>query len=62
MYEIFEISALENPGVPNFIEIGQLLFFGHLGDPPPKNLRFLAKKCPDHNFDVIFGFSTFERY
>ena len=38
---IFEISTLENPRIPNFIKIGQLLVFGYfLGDPPPKNLSF----------------------
>ena len=41
MDTIFEISTLENPRVPNFIKIGQLLVFGHfLGDPPPKNINF----------------------
>ena len=45
MSAIFEISALENPRVPNFIKIGQTFGFSHfLGDPPPKNLSFLAKK------------------
>ena len=29
MYTIFEISALENPRVPNFIKIRQLLVFGN---------------------------------
>ena len=51
MGAIFEISALENHRVPNFIEIGQTLVFGHfLGDPPPKNLRFLAKKSSEQKF------------
>ena len=37
MDAIFEISALENPRVPNFIKIGQLLVFGHfLGDSASK--------------------------
>ena len=63
MDAIFEISTLENPRIPNFIKIGQLLVFGHfLGDPPPKNLSFLVKKSSDLNFDVIFGFSTFEKH
>ena len=63
MGAIFEISALENPRVPNFIKIGQTFDFSHfLGDPPPKNLSFLAKKSSEQNFDVIFGFSTFERH
>ena len=46
MDAIFEISTLENPHIPNFIKIGQLLVFGHfLGDQsPPKNLSFLVKK------------------
>ena len=61
MDTIFEITTLENPRVPNFIKIGQLLVFGpFLGDTPPKNISFLAKKWSDQNFDVIFGFSTFE--
>ena len=63
MGAIFEISALENPRVPNFIKIGQTLVFGYFwGDPPPKNPSFLAKKTSEQNFDVIFGFSTFERH
>ena len=44
MGAIFEISALENPRVPNFIEIGQDLVFGHFwGDSTPKNISFLEK-------------------
>ena len=64
MGAIFEISALENPRVPNFIEIGQTFDFSHfLGDPPPKNLSFLGKKTVRiKNFDVIFEFNTFERH
>ena len=45
MDAIFEISALENPRVPNFVKIGQLLVFGHfLRDPPPKNQKFFWPK------------------
>ena len=56
---IFEISALENPHIPNFIEIGQIFDFGDfLGAGP----SFLAKESSDKNFDVIFGFSAFERH
>ena len=45
MDAIFEISTLANPWVPNFIEIGQLLVFGHfLGGPTPKQLKFFAEK------------------
>ena len=58
MDAIFKISVLKNPGVPNFIKIGQIFNFGDfLGDPV-----FLAKKSSEKNFDVIFGFSTFERH
>ena len=61
MNAIFEISALENPRVPNFIKIGQLLVFGHfLGDPPPKNVSFWWKKNSDQNFEPIFVLITFE--
>ena len=45
MDTIFEISALENPRVPNFLKIGQLLVFGHfLGGLPPKTKFFRTKK------------------
>ena len=45
MDTIFEISTLENPRVPNFIKIGQLLVFGHfLGAPPPKKHKFFGQK------------------
>ena len=60
---IFEISALENPRVPNFIKTGQLLVFGHFwGDPPPKNLSFLDQKSSNQNFDSIFVLNTFENH
>ena len=60
MDEIFEITALENPGVANFIEIGHLLVFGHfLGDPPQKNLSFFwSKNVRTETVDVIFGTSA----
>ena len=56
----FEISTLKNPGVPNFIEIGQLFFsqFRGYGTHPPKKRNFLAKNCSDQNFEAIFEIST----
>ena len=45
MDTIFEISTLENPRVPNFIKIGQLLIFDHfLGGPTPKKPKFFDLK------------------
>ena len=41
----------------------KLLDFGLFwGTHPQKNISFLAKKSSDQNFDVIFGFTTFERH
>ena len=52
---IIEISALENPRVPNSIEIGQV--FGHfLVGPPPKK-SVLVKKWSDQIL-VPFSYSA----
>ena len=63
MDTIFEISALENPRVPNFIKIGQLLVFGHFfGGPSPTNQSFFGQKSSKQYFDSLFVLSTFENH
>ena len=44
MNTIFEISALKNPRVPNFIKIGQLLVFSHFWGTHPQKPKFFYAK------------------